>query len=126
MEPRRMERFLREVVKAEPAIQLLALTDMDGRRLSQVHTQRGEKGLFRSLLTENFSDHDWFQEVLSSGTSFASDLFFSRFTGKPIMTFAEPIRDAAGKMVAVMDIDFKFDELTQLVNDLPRDVIEDD
>jgi transcriptional regulator of acetoin/glycerol metabolism len=42
------------------------------------------------------------------------------------MTFAEPIRDAAGKMVAVMDIDFKFDELTQLVNDLPRDVIEDD
>ena len=29
-------------------------------------------------------------------------------------------------MVAVMDIDFKFDELTQLINDLPRDVIEDE
>ena len=126
MEPRRMERFLREVVKAEPAIQLLALTDMNGHRLSQVHTQRGEKALFRPLLTENFSDHDWFQEVVGSGKSFASDLFFSRFTGKPIMTFAEPIRDAAGKMVAVMDIDFKFDELTQLINDLPRDVIEDE
>ena len=126
MEPRRMERFLRDVVKAEPAIQLLALTDMDGHRLSQVHTQRGEKALFRPLLTENFSDHDWFQEVVSSGTSFASDLFFSRFTGKLLMTFAEPIRDATGKMVAVMDIDFKFDELTQLINDLPRDVIEDE
>jgi citrate (Re)-synthase len=125
MEPRRMERFLREVVKSEPAIQLLALTDMNGHRLTQVHTQRGEKALFRSLLTENFSDHDWFQEVVSTGASFASDLFFSRFTGKLIMTFAEPIRDAKGKMVAVMDIDFKFDELTQLINALPRDVIEE-
>ena len=64
--------------------------------------------------------------MVGSGESFASDLFFSRFTGKPIMTFAEPIRDAAGQMVAVMDIDFKFDELTQLINDLPRDVIEDE
>jgi isopropylmalate/homocitrate/citramalate synthase len=126
MEPRRMERFLRQVVKAEPAIQLLALTDMTGRRLTQVHTQRGEKALFRPLLTENFSDHDWFQEVVGTGQSFASDLFFSRFTGKLIMTFAEPIRDRHGKMVAVMDIDFKFDELTQLVSDLPRDVIEDE
>jgi len=126
MEPRRMETFLREVVKAEPAIQLLALTDMTGRRITQVHTQRGEKALFRPLLTENFSDHDWFQEVVATGESFASDLFFSRFTGKPIMTFAQPIRDAAGRMVAVMDIDFKFDELTQLVNALPRDVIEDE
>ena len=126
MDPERMEAFLREVVKAEPAIQLLALTDMNGHRLTQVHTQRGEKAQFRALLTENFSDHDWFQEVVGSGASFASDLFFSRFTGKLIMTFAEPIRDAAGKMVAVMDIDFTFDELTQLVSDLPRDVIEDE
>ncbi len=126
MDPKRMEAFLRDVVKSEPSIQIMALTDMSGHRLTQVHTQRGEKGLFRPLMTENFSDHDWFREVVTKGEAFVSDLFFSRFTGKLIMTCAEPIRDANGTMVAVLDIDFKFDELTQLVNDLPRDVIEDE
>ena len=30
------------------------------------------------------------------------------------MTFAEPIYDPDGKMIAVMDLDFKFDELSKL------------
>jgi len=37
------------------------------------------------------------------------------------MTFAEPIRDKDGKIVAVMDLDFKFDELTKLINTLPSE-----
>ena len=35
------------------------------------------------------------------------------------MTFAEPIRDNKGNIVAVLDVDFKFDDLTKLVNQLP-------
>ena len=37
------------------------------------------------------------------------------------MTFAEPVRDRAGNIVAVMDVDFKFDDLTKLVNHLPTE-----
>ena len=121
-----MEPFLSEMVKSEPSIQFLAIIGLDGQQISQVYTQRGEKGRFRSLLNENFNDHDWFREVISTGEAYASDLFFSKFTDKLIMTFAVPIHDSSGKIVAVMGIDFKFDELTLLVNDLPLDDIADE
>jgi isopropylmalate/homocitrate/citramalate synthase len=122
----RIEEFLKTLVRDEPCIQLVAITNTEGRQICHVHTQRGEKGLFRPLFNENFTDHDWFREVLETGTPYYSDLYFSRFTNKLIMTFAEPIRNAKGEIVAVLDIDFKFNELTQLVNRLPNDVIAPD
>jgi isopropylmalate/homocitrate/citramalate synthase len=126
LDPNTMEPFLRDVIRSEPSIQLLAITNLEGRQITQVHTQRGEKGLFRPLLKENFNEHDWFREVIETGESYYSDLFFSRFTDVLIMTFAEPVRDRTGKVVAVLDVDFKFDELTKLINDLPRDILEDE
>ena len=126
LDPERIEPFLSEVIRHEPSIQFLAITNRAGRQITQVHTQRGEKGMFRSLLKENFNEHEWFRKVIETGESYNSDLFFSKFTDVLIMTFAEPIRDENGEIVAVLDIDFKFDELTKLVNDLPRDVLEDD
>ncbi|MBN2452452.1 MAG: PDC sensor domain-containing protein, partial [Lentisphaeria bacterium] len=122
----RMEPFLKEVMKDEPAIQLIAVTGLDGRQIAQAQTQRGEKGLFRPLMKENFLDHEWFREVVASGQPYASDLFFSKFTGKLIMTFAVPVRNETGETVAILDVDFKFDELTQLISALPRDVVEDE
>jgi hypothetical protein len=117
----RIEGFLKALVRDEPCIQLVAITNTEGRQISHVYTQRGEKGLFRSLLNENFTDHEWFRNVLETGEAYHSDLYFSRFTNKLIMTFAEPIRNASGEIVAVLDIDFRFNELTQLVNRLPND-----
>ncbi|MCK5806520.1 MAG: histone-lysine N-methyltransferase [Lentisphaeria bacterium] len=125
LDEHRMGSFLTDVVKSEPSIHLLAVTDVDGRRITQVHTQRGEKCMFRSLLKENFYEHEWFRNVVDNGDSYMSDLYFSRFTDKLILTFAEPIRDKTGKIVAVLDVDFKFDVLTNLVNTLPDDIIKE-
>ena len=126
LEPERIREFLQELVREEPSIQLVAITNIEGRQISHVHTQRGEKGLFRPLFNENFTDHEWFRNVLETGRPYYSDLFFSRFTGQLIMTFAEPIRNAAGDIVAVLDVDFKFNELTQMVNRLPNEAVETD
>jgi isopropylmalate/homocitrate/citramalate synthase len=123
LDAERIEDFLKTLVRDEPCIQLVAITNTEGRQISHMHTQRGEKGMFRPLFNENFTDHEWFREVLETGTPYYSDLYFSRFTNKLIMTFAEPVRNAKGEIVAVLDIDFKFNELTQLVNRLPNDVI---
>jgi len=123
LEPERIKDLLKSLVREEPSVQLVALTNTEGRQISHVHTQRGEKGLFRPLFDETFTDHEWFRNVLETGQPYYSDLFFSRFTNQLIMTFAEPIRNAQGSIVAVLDIDFKFDALTQLVNRLPDDVI---
>jgi citrate (Re)-synthase len=124
LDPGRMESFLHEVVNREASIQLLAVTNLEGRRISQAHTQRGEKGLFRNLMTKDFRKHDWFTAVLETGEPHFSDLFFSKYTGKLIMTAAMPILDAAGRMYAVMDIDFRFDELTKLLSPIPDEILD--
>ena len=44
LDPARMESFLHEVVTREASIQLLAVTNLEGRRISQAYTQRGRRG----------------------------------------------------------------------------------
>ncbi|MGA2477718.1 MAG: histone-lysine N-methyltransferase [Spirochaetia bacterium] len=124
LDPARMESFLHEVVTREASIQLLAVTNLEGRRISQAYTQRGEKGLFRNLMSKDFRKHDWFVAVLQTQKPHFSDLFFSKYTGKLIMTAAMPILDAAGRMYAVMDIDFRFEELVKLISTIPDELLE--
>jgi isopropylmalate/homocitrate/citramalate synthase len=123
LDPDRMESFLHEVVTREASIQLLAVTNLEGRRISQAHTQRGEKGMFRNLMNKDFRKHDWFVAVLQTAEPYYSDLFFSKYTGKLIMTAAMPIHDADGRMYAVMDIDFRFDELVKLISTIPDEIL---
>ena len=118
LDPVVMEPFLTEAVHAEPSIQFLAITNVDGHQLTQVHTQRGDKGLFRPLFDVDFKSKEWFVNVIETGEPYWSDLFFSKFTKRLVMTFAEPVRDDTGKIVAVMDVDFRFDYLTKLINHL--------
>jgi hypothetical protein len=73
-----MEHFLGEVVKREVSIQLIAITNTEGRRISQVDPQRGEKSFFLNLLTKDFRKHEWFVNVLESCQPYYSDLFLSR------------------------------------------------
>ncbi len=120
----RMEPYLEEIVRREASIQLLAVTDLGGYRISQVHTQRGEKGMFRNLLNKDFRKHDWFRNVLETGEAYYSDLFFSKYTGVLILTVALPIRDREENVFAIMDMDFKFDELAKLISDLPMELLE--
>jgi hypothetical protein len=124
MAPDRMEPFLKEVVREEPFIQFLAIVSTDGLLVSHVYAQRGEKALFRQLFQEDFSDHDWFVEVKETGQPFYSDLYISRYTGALTLTVAHPIFSADKKLLAVVDVDFKFEELTKLLNRLPQDILE--
>ncbi len=118
-----MEPYLDRVIKKEGSIQMLAITNTEGFRISQVHTQRGEKKLFRNLLSKDFRKHDWFVRVLETGEAYYSDLFFSKYTGALIMTAALPIFNDAGSIFAIIDIDFRFDELVKLISDLPEELL---
>jgi isopropylmalate/homocitrate/citramalate synthase len=118
------EAYLENVVRKEASIQLIAVTNLEGYRISQVHTQRGEKGLFRALLNKNFHKHEWFVNVVRTGEPYYSDLFFSKYTRVLIMTAALPLLNKNGKMFAIMDIDFKFDELVKLVSNIPEEILE--
>lgn len=119
-----MEKFLKDVIREEPFINFLAITDLSGKLISEVHTQRGEKGQFRQLRKENFEDHFWFDAVKESGKPFFSDVYDSRYTGALIITAAYPLLDDKDEMIGIIDIDFKFEEMYKLLNDLPEDIME--
>ncbi len=122
LDPARMEPYLDDIVRREGSIQLLAITNPEGFRVSTIYAQHGEKALFRNLLNKDFKKHDWFLEVISSGKAYYSDLFFSKYTKRLIITAALPIKGEDGKIRAVIDIDFRFDELTKLINSLPAEM----
>jgi hypothetical protein len=118
-----MEADLSEAVMREGSIQLLAVTNMEGRRITQVHTQRGEKALFRNLLGQDFRKHEWFMKVLETREAYDSDLFFSKYTNRLILTSAHPLFDEKGQMLGVMDVDFIFDELVKLITPIPQEIL---
>jgi isopropylmalate/homocitrate/citramalate synthase len=120
--PAEMDGYLEGIVKREGSIQLLAVTNTDGFRISQIYAQHGEKALFRNLLTKDFKQREWFREVLRTGEPYFSHLFFSLYTNRLILTAGLPLKDKDGSVRAVIDIDFRFDELMKLINELPEGV----
>ena len=114
-----MEDYLVKTVQKEPFLHFLTVTDTEGHRIVSFQTQRGEKKKFRRLTRKDFNDKEWFRRVLTEGTIYQSDLYFSMFTGELIMTTAVPLKDRNGNMTGVLDVDFKFEELVKLVNNLP-------
>lgn len=122
LDPAEMDGYLEDIVKREGSIQLLAVTNTEGFRISQIYAQHGEKALFRNLLTKDFKERDWFNEVIRTGEPYFSHLFFSIYTNRLIITAALPVKDKEGKVRAVIDIDFVFDELMKLINKLPEGV----
>jgi isopropylmalate/homocitrate/citramalate synthase len=126
LNPAVMDGYLGKIVKREGSIQLLAVTNTDGFRISQIYSKHGEKSLFRNLLTKNFQEKEWFRQVLETGKPYISHLFFSLYTNRLILTAAFPIRDGKGNIKAVIDIDFMFEELMKLINKLPEGIVQDD
>ncbi len=124
LEPERVEHFLHSLTSREASIQLIAITDTAGARISQVHTQRGEKPLFRNLLNKTFAEKEWFQKVVETGEPYYSDLYFSKYTSELILTAALPVYSPDGALYAVMDIDFKFNELAKLVTAIPDEILD--
>jgi hypothetical protein len=124
MDFEKMEERLHETIHREGSIQLLAVTNLEGRRISQVHTQRGEKALFRNLLTKDFRKHEWFVKVLETQEAYDSDLFFSKYTHRLVLTSAHPLFDGQGKMFGVLDVDFIFDELVKLITPIPAEILD--
>ncbi len=118
------KKTLNEVMVREPSIQFAAVTDLQGRRVSQVHTQHGEKVFFRNIRNKNFSDREWFIHVTTTGEPFTSDLYFSRYTERLIITSAQPLRGSTGELKAILNLDFVFSELVKLDTDLPEELIE--
>ncbi|NQT59884.1 MAG: histone-lysine N-methyltransferase [Bacteroidetes bacterium] len=115
---------LKELLKREPSIQFAAVTNLQGERLSQVHTQHGEGSFFRNLKNKNFLDRTWFIHVLENSEPFTSDLYFSNYTDRLIITSAQPLFDENQKLKAILNLDFIFNELVKMETTVSEELLE--
>ncbi|MCP2728099.1 methyl-accepting chemotaxis protein [Limnofasciculus baicalensis] len=69
-----------------------------------------------SPITENYSDRDYFQAVIKTNQPFISKPENSKYTGKPVIFFAAPIKDkSTGKTIAVVRSSMPVKALDELI-----------
>ena len=115
---------LKDLLKREPSIQFAAVTNLQGERLSQVHTQHGEGGYFRNLKNKNFLDREWFKHVMETGEPYTTDLYFSNYTDRLIITSAQPLYDENHVLQTILNLDFIFNELVKMETTIVEELLE--
>jgi len=62
----------------------------------------------------DLSDRPWFTGPLKDGKVFVTDFYISRYTGALCITVSAPIRDDSEKIIGIMGVDIRFEELVKL------------
>lgn len=115
MDHKKIEPVLQDAVHKHIFIQFIYVTDMAGKKITENITQpeyREQYGNFG--LNEDFSDRDWFNGAIESGTVFITDFYKSRITGVLCITVSAPILNGEGKEIGVIGADLKFEELSRM------------
>ena len=89
-----------------------------------MHTQRGEGALFRNARKKDFTGREWLAKVAETREPWYSDLYFSKYTGRLILTAAQPIVNGGENIYAVLDLDFMFDELVKLESEVAEELFD--
>ncbi len=121
-----MRTMFTNIIKSEPAVQFIMMVDLEGNPLASYETQRGEKARFRNLKNKTFTDRAWFTAVSKSKKPYYSEIFASQFTEALTIASALPIFDDTHNMVAILNIDFNFNELTKLISSVADEIIDSD
>ena len=110
-----VEPFLEEVVKGQPYIQFIYIVDTDGKKITKNITQAEDlEGYEKKGLDSSFSNRPWFKGPMQSKNIHVTGLYTSRITDKLCITVSAPIRDNKDKIVGILGIDLKFEDLAKL------------
>lgn len=123
MKTERIQKVLKELLKREPSIQFAAVTAINGERVGQL-TQHGEGSFFRNVKNKNFLERPWFRHVVETREPFTSDLYFSQYTDRLIITSAQPLFDEEQRLLGVLNLDFMFNELEKMDTNVAEELLE--
>jgi len=116
MDPTRVEPVLEEAVHQHAFIQFIYVTDLSGKKITKNVTQPQYAERYGTFgLHEDFSDRDWYQGALKTGSIFMTDFYKSRITGALCITVSAPILGENGEKVGVLGVDLKFEELARIL-----------
>ncbi len=111
MDTHKMEKFLKKFIREHPFIQLITVTDSEGKRLLQNITQVEEKHKFTEFKTEDFYDRPWFFDTVKTGKTYVSNFYSSKITDDLCITVATPVMDKNEKEIkGVLEFDIKFED----------------
>ncbi len=115
MKPYRQERALREVIDGNPFIELIYVADTKGNKITKNIAQKDYIKHYQKKLKEygNFSDRAWFKGALRHKKVYFSDPYPSKVIDLLCVTVSAPILTKRGKVLGVLGIDIKFDDLVK-------------
>jgi len=111
----KMEKYLQKFIEKNPFIQLIAVTDAEGKRVTKNITQIVDKHKYETFTKGDFSDSDWFINPMKTGKTYVTDFYISKITGALCITVSTPIFDKEdNKILGVLEFDIKFSEAAKL------------
>lgn len=118
MDPAQQEPVLQKTLDANPFIQFMYITNLEGRKITRNITQITDRAKYESaLLDEDLSSRDWFLAPIKSGKVYVSDFYTSRFTGALCITVSVPIRNEDDEIQGVLGLDIRFKDLAKMERD---------
>ena len=109
------EPVMQKILDENPFIQWIYVTDLDGRITTRNIVHPEDRAKYQDVdISSDMSDRPWFAGPLKDGKVFVTDFYISRYTGALCITVSAPIRNAIEKIIGIMGVDIRFEELVKL------------
>lgn len=111
----RMEAFMRQVVERHPFLELIYVTDAQGRQITDNIAPKNFMAAYgQSGFGQNWGNRPWFQGAISGQGTYISDIYRSVASDSFCFTISTPLRDAQGRLAGVVGADVSFGNLLQI------------
>jgi hypothetical protein len=115
MQREKQEARLQDLVDEYPFVSFAYVVDTSGDKVTRHITQLSDKSKYdKNLIDKNYADRDWFINVVKTGKIYVSDIFTSKITGSLMITVSGPISDENDKLIGVLGLDIRFEDVAKI------------
>lgn len=115
MIPEAQEAYLETVLARHPFLELVYITDPNGRQTIRNIGQSGFNASYESDgVGSNWADRQWFKAVVQTRRPYTTRIYRSKATDSFCFTIAMPIFQAPDRMVGVLGVDINFEDLMNI------------
>lgn len=111
----RMEEFLRQVAARHPFLELLYVTDAQGRQITDnIASGRFRASYGSSGFGQNWAGRPWFRGAVEASDTYISGIYRSVATDNFCFTISTPLWDEQDRLAGVLGADVHFGDLLQV------------
>lgn len=115
MIPDRQEKVLQDLIDKDPFIRFAYVVNPEGKKITKNITQITDKSKYnKDLIDTDYSDRDWFINVMKTGEIYVSNIFTSKITARLMITVSGPLTDKEGRITGVLGLDIGFEDFAKI------------